>query len=36
MPQTLQEQEVIGLYFKNLDNLITLHQREKTFNIMEE
>ena len=36
MPQTLQEQEVIGLYFKNLDHLITLHQREKTFNIMEE
>ena len=28
MPQTLQEQEVIGLYFKNLDHLITLHQRK--------
>ena len=28
MPQTLQEQKVIGLYFKNLDNLITLHQRK--------
>ena len=30
------EQCAIGLYFKNLDHLITLHQREKTFNIMEE
>ena len=28
MPQTLQEQKVIGLYFKNFDNLITLHQRK--------
>ena len=28
MPQTLQEQKVIGLYFKNLDKLITLHQRK--------
>ena len=35
MPQTLQEQEVIGLYFKNLDHLITLHQRkyEKLKNV---
>ena len=35
MPQTLQEQEVIGLYFKNLDHLITLHQRkyDKLHNI---
>lgn len=24
-----QEQEAIGVYFKSLDNLITLHQREK-------
>ena len=28
MPKTLREQKVIGHYFQNLDNLITLHQRE--------
>ena len=28
MPKTLREQKVIGQYFQNLDNLITLHQRE--------
>ena len=35
MPQTISEQKEIGSYFKNLDNLITLHQRklEKLKNI---
>ena len=28
MPQTIDEQRKIGSYFSNLDNLITLHQRE--------
>lgn len=28
MPKTLREQKIIGQYFQNLDNLITLHQRE--------
>ena len=28
MPKTLREQKVIGQYFQNLDNLITLHQRK--------
>ena len=28
MPKTSVEQEKIGAYFKNLDHLITLHQRE--------
>ena len=28
MPPTMNEQEKIGEYFSNLDNLITLHQRE--------
>ena len=28
MPTTLLEQKAIGQYFANLDNLITLHQRE--------
>ena len=28
MPKTIEEQQQIGEYFKNLDNLITLHQRE--------
>ena len=27
MPKTINEQKVIGQYFSNLDNLITLHQR---------
>lgn len=26
MPKTVEEQEVIGTYFRNIDNLITLHQ----------
>ncbi len=28
MPKTLKEQKAIGVYFKNFDNLITLHQRK--------
>ena len=28
MPSTLKEQQVIGNFFKNLDHLITLHQRK--------
>ena len=28
MPKTIEEQQQIGVYFKRLDNLITLHQRE--------
>ena len=28
MPSTMQEQQQIGDFFRNLDNLITLHQRE--------
>ncbi len=28
MPSTIEEQETIGQYFSNLDNLITLHQRK--------
>lgn len=28
MPTTFEEQQQIGAYFKNLDNLITLHQRK--------
>lgn len=28
MPSTMQEQQVIGHFFRNLDNLITLHQRK--------
>ena len=28
MPKTMAEQKTIGQYFANLDNLITLHQRE--------
>lgn len=27
LPQDIEEQKLIGSYFKNLDNLITLHQR---------
>lgn len=27
-PKTLNEEKVIGKYFHNLDNLITLHQRK--------
>ena len=35
MPKTMAEQKIIGKYFTNLDNLITLHQRklEKLKNI---
>ena len=35
LPQNKKEQEQIGAYFKNIDNLITLHQRklEKLINI---
>ena len=35
MPKTMEEQKIIGKYFTNLDNLITLHQRklEKLKNI---
>lgn len=29
LPQNIEEQRLIGRYFKNLDKLITLHQREK-------
>lgn len=28
MPKTVEEQKAIGLYFQNLDHLITFHQRE--------
>lgn len=28
MPKTMEEQQVIGTYFKNFDHLITLHQRK--------
>ena len=37
MPKTLREQKVIGQYFQNLDNLITLHQRKysKLLNVKE-
>ena len=28
MPTTMDEQQKIGEYFSNLDNLITLHQRK--------
>ena len=28
MPKTIKEQQVIGNYFRKIDNLITLHQRE--------
>lgn len=31
MPQTISEQKEIGSYFKNLDNLITLHQRKHSI-----
>ena len=32
LPSSIAEQEKIGAYFKKLDNLITLHQCEPTFN----
>ena len=28
LPSTIQEQQMIGVFFKHLDNLITLHQRK--------
>lgn len=28
LPKTIEEQKIIGTYFRNLDNLITLHQRK--------
>ena len=31
MPQTMDEQETIGAFFKQLDHLITLHQRKPSF-----
>ena len=33
MPKTIKEQQVIGNYFCKIDNLITLHQRQKTISI---
>ena len=35
LPQNMEEQKAIGIYFRNLDHLITLHQRklEKLKNI---
>ena len=33
VPQDVEEQSQIGAYFKNLDNLITLHQRKWFFNL---
>ena len=35
LPSTIREQQMIGVFFKQLDNLITLHQREQiTENII--
>ena len=31
LPSTIREQQMIGVFFKHLDNLITLHQRECFF-----
>ena len=31
IPTTMEEQQQIGTYFRNLDNLITLHQRKYSF-----
>ena len=31
LPSTIQEQQMIGVFFKHLDNLITLHQCEYIF-----
>ena len=31
LPSTIQEQQMIGVFFKQLDNLITLHQCEYIF-----
>ncbi|MGN1339027.1 MAG: restriction endonuclease subunit S, partial [Oscillospiraceae bacterium] len=33
MPTTFEEQQQIGTYFRNLDHLITLHQRKQKSNI---
>ena len=34
MPKSLAEQQSIGTYFRNLDNLITLHQRNNKSSII--
>lgn len=31
LPENIEEQQVIGEYFKNLDHLITLHQRKRVL-----
>ena len=31
IPPTIAEEQIIGAYFRSLDNLITLHQRESTY-----
>ena len=42
IPKSIEEQKAIGSYFRNLDNLITLHQRKysllfiRTFEILKE
>ena len=33
IPKTITEQKIIGQYFANLDNLITLHQRKRSLSI---
>ena len=33
LPSTIREQQMIGVFFKHLDNLITLHQREHCLSI---
>ena len=35
MPTTIEEQQTIGRFFKRLDTLITLHQREHIKSILE-
>ena len=34
VPQDIEEQEKIGVYFKQLDTLITLHQRKQSCNTL--
>ena len=34
MPTDMKEQMLIGVYFQNLDNLITLHQRKQSCNTL--
>ena len=36
LPQNMEEQKAIGTYFRNLDTLITLHQRKPNQKKMEE